>query len=105
MVFIETSAFTKWITQIMSDEDYRRIQNELMKRPDSGKLIPSGSGLRKLRCAVKAKGKRGGARIIYYWIVNDDKILMLYAYEKSIAEDLTIDQIKGLLTIVRNYLK
>jgi hypothetical protein len=105
MVFIESSAFTKWITHIMSDDDYRRFQNVLMRSPDVGKLIPGGGGLRKVRCAVKSKGKRGGARIIYYWIVNDQKILMLYAYEKNVAEDLTADQIKALLAFVEAYLK
>lgn len=43
MVIIETSIFTKIITSLLSDEEYREFQNELRQSPTVGKLI-SGSG-------------------------------------------------------------
>jgi len=39
--------------------------------------------------ALAARGKRGGARVIYYWAVRKDLILLLYAYPKNVSADLT----------------
>jgi len=57
-------------------------------------------GLRKLRWATKDKGKRGGSRVIYYWAVSQEQILMLLIYSKSEQEDLTRDQLKTLKRVV-----
>ena len=57
-------------------------------------------GIRKVRVAVGARGKRGGARIIYYWAVRRDLILLLYAYPKNVATDLTPKQVSRLARIV-----
>ena len=37
--------------------------------PGLGTLIKGGGGIRKIRVAVGSRGKRGGARVIYYWAV------------------------------------
>ncbi|MFZ5805594.1 MAG: type II toxin-antitoxin system RelE/ParE family toxin [Verrucomicrobiota bacterium] len=78
----------------MSDEDYADMQLMLCERPDAGLLIPGTGGLRKLRWAVKGKGKRGGARMIYYWWRDKGQISLLLAYTKNEQEDLTREQIK-----------
>jgi mRNA-degrading endonuclease RelE of RelBE toxin-antitoxin system len=101
---IETPIFTKRITALLSDEQYRSIQNDLSEQPKKGPVIKGSKGLRKLRCAIPGKGKRGGARIIYYWFTEDDQIYMLLAYKKNEAEDLTKDQIKALSKIVEDEL-
>jgi hypothetical protein len=62
-------------------------------------IIGSG-GLRKFRWATQGKGKRGGSRIIYYWAVAQDQLLMLLIYSKSERDDLTADQLKTLKKIV-----
>jgi len=66
MVFIETPTFTKTITGLLTDDEYRLLQNELAQNPEEGDLIPGGGGVRKIRFAAQGKGKRGGARLIYY---------------------------------------
>ena len=40
-------------------------------------MIKNGGGIRKLRWGSSGTGKRGGIRIIYYWITEDDQFLML----------------------------
>ena len=60
MEFIETSIFTKTITSLLPEDDYKELQKELLLRPDAGPLIKGGGGLRKIRWNVKGKGKRGG---------------------------------------------
>ncbi len=49
MKIIETSIFTKRLKTILDEEEYRLLQNELICRPESGKIIQGSGGLRKLR--------------------------------------------------------
>ena len=72
----------------------------LVIRPDSGALIPGSGGLRKLRWAASGRGKRGGARLIYYWAVPQDQIILLFIYPKNVQDDLTPDQLRALRKIV-----
>jgi len=100
MVIIETSIFTRRVTELLSDEDYRLLQATLLARPDAGPIIPGSAGLRKIRWSASGHGKRGGARIIYYWAVPQDRILMLFIYAKNESADLTTGQIRTLRQIV-----
>ncbi len=94
MKFIETPVFTEEIQRVISDEDYRALQLALLFRPEQGAVIPGSGGLRKIRWKTKASGKRGGLRIIYYWLKPDQTIYMLFVYKKSESEDLTKKQLK-----------
>ena len=100
MVIVETSIFTRRVTELLPDEEYRLLQAALLGRPDAGPIIPGGAGLRKIRWSASGHGKRGGARIIYYWAVAQDRILMLFIYAKNESADLTPDQIKTLRHVV-----
>ena len=51
--------------------------------------------------AVGSRGKSGGARVIYYWAVRRDVILLLYAYPKNVRADLTPKQIVQLAKVVK----
>ena len=68
MLFIETSIFTKLIKELLSDNEYRLLQEELAAQPDKGDLIKNGGGIRKIRHGQQNKGKSGGIRVIYYWV-------------------------------------
>jgi hypothetical protein len=68
----------------------------LMEQPDSGDVIPNSGGCRKLRWATKDHGKRGGARVIYYWITADHRILLLDLYAKNESENLSQARLKEL---------
>jgi hypothetical protein len=102
MVIIETSVFTRQVLDLLTDEQYRALQVELINRPEAGKVIPGGGGLRKVRWAVSGQGKRGGVRVIYYWAVAHDKLLMLFMYPKSERGDLSPAQLKVLRTLVES---
>jgi len=62
MVFIETPIFTKLVKELLSDEEYRSLQEALLLRPETGDVIPGGGGLRKIRWRMSGKGKRGGCQ-------------------------------------------
>jgi len=99
--FVETELFTTRIQKILSDEEYNLLQLILTQRPDAGNLIAGTKGLRKLRWSIPGKGKRGGARIIYYPYLTKARIYMAYIYKKSEQEDLTSDQLKILIEYVK----
>jgi hypothetical protein len=100
MVVFETSIFTKKIIALLNDEEYRSLQNILVEKPDSGDIIQGSGGIRKIRWGASGRGKRGGARVIYYWATQHDQIFMLYAYTKNERDDLTKDQLSVLRTVV-----
>ena len=101
MELIETSTFTRQITALLGDEEYGGFQSRLAANPQLGPLIKGGGGIRKIRVAVGSRGKRGGARVIYYWAVRRDLILLLYAYPKNVTADLTAKQVSQLATVVK----
>ena len=105
MTIIETPIFTRRIQVMLSDEEYRFLQAHLVNKPDVGKIIPGSGGMRKLRWSAKGHGKRGGIRVIYYWFMSKDIILLLFAYSKNEQDDLTKEQLRQLKKIIeREYL-
>ena len=78
----------------------RALQNFLIAQPDAGDLIRGGAGLRKLRWAAQGRGKRGGARVIYYWQAPEDRLYLIYGYVKSERENLTPQQVKVLADLL-----
>ena len=105
MEIVESRAFTKQISELLSDEEYRRFQLTLHDHPEMGVLIKGGGGVRKVRVGSRSKGKRGGARVIYYWAVSKHLIALMFAYSKNESEDLTPKQIEGFANLVRKEFK
>ena len=100
MVIIETSIFTKQVQTLLTDEEYHQLQAELVKRPEVGAVVPGSGGLRKVRWSMPGCGKRGGARVIYYWAVKQEQLLLLLIYPKNVQDNLTPAQLKLLRQIV-----
>jgi mRNA-degrading endonuclease RelE of RelBE toxin-antitoxin system len=75
--------------------------SELEQNPMLGdELFPN---CRKARMAIKSKGKgkRGGARIIFYFELIGDKIILLFIYDKSEMESVQTAYIEQLLKSVQ----
>jgi hypothetical protein len=89
LVFVETSLFTKMASDL-TDDELREAQDALLANPEAGRLIPGTGGARKLRVGTKGKGKRGGARIIYYYAPTASRIYLFVAYQKGEADTLTV---------------
>lgn len=100
MLFIETAIFTRRLLQILSDEEYHLLQQELAARPEAGKVIPGSGGLRKIRWRFSGTGKRGGIRIIYYWRKDANQIMLLFVFAKNEQDNLTPAQLKQIRSVV-----
>lgn len=86
--FIETTLFTRQITQIATDDELMELQRTLIASPGKGDLIQQTGGLRKIRMATGSKGKSGGARVIYF-LATTEIIYLVMAYPKCIKDSLT----------------
>ena len=83
MEFIETQTFTRLLAGLLTDDEYAGLQSVLVLNPEAGDILKGGGGIRKLRHALPGRGKRGGVRVIYYWLRKNGQIYMLLIYPKS----------------------
>lgn len=102
MEFIETSLFTSLIYSYLSEDEYLGLQVYLLRHPESGDIIPGSGGVRKIRWAMKGKGKSGGIRVIYYWKVSDEEIWLLTVYSKSEKETIPGHILKKIAEEIKN---
>lgn len=86
--FVETPTFTRQIQAIATDDELQELQRMLIAQPDKGDLIQGTGGLRKIRMALKDKGKRGGARVIYF-MATMERVYLILAYPKNAKDNLT----------------
>jgi hypothetical protein len=101
VIFVELTPFIAFRQAHWNDEELRSLQNFLLASPEAGDVIRGGAGLRKLRWNVDGRGKRGGARVIYYRYVAAGSIYLVYAYLKTAQADLTRDQVKILAELMK----
>ncbi len=96
LVFLETPLFTRLLGDYLTEESYRELQRALMENPEKGDLMPGTGGFRKVRWedARRGKGKRGGLRVIYYYLTTDRQIWFFTLYDKDEAADLTAEEKK-----------
>jgi hypothetical protein len=82
---------------ISLDSDMKELIEELKKTPTLG--TPLGNNAFKIRLAIssKNKGKSGGARIITYFISDDNELYLLSIYDKSEYDNVSEKAIKSLI--------
>jgi hypothetical protein len=86
--FIELEPFARARTQLLNDDEFSRLQLHLMEQPEAGDVIPGSSGCRKLRWALAGRGKRGGARIVYFLRLQADEIVLVTMYAKNVRDNI-----------------
>jgi hypothetical protein len=98
MEFIESPAFTRYLSRYLHDDEYRALQKDLVHNPLAGDLMPGTGGFRKARWADtrRGKGRRGGLRIIYYYFPRDHQIWLMTLFNKDEASDLSAKEKKAL---------
>lgn len=93
-VFIELPAFERHRDHYLDDDGFGQLQGALMANPEAGDLIEGAGGLRKLRFgdSRRAKGKRGGLRVIYYYWTGGPEFWLFTLYNKDELADLAPKQ-------------
>lgn len=86
---IETPEFQVAVRKLLSDEELALLIDYLAYNPAAGDLIPGTGGVRKLRWGLEGRGKRGGARVIYFYHDADVPLFALTAYAKNERSDLS----------------
>jgi hypothetical protein len=98
--FIEMPTFTRSRVGILSDEELDRVQAELQVNPEAGDVIQGTFGVRKIRVAHGGKGKRGGARVLYYYVDARMTIYLMRVYAKSKQVDVSPGEKRALRMVV-----
>jgi hypothetical protein len=106
-IFFETKSFSASMHDYLTDDEYRDLQRTLLNNPMAGDVMPGTGGFRKIRWedSRRGKGKRGGLRVIYYWIGPDKQIWMFAIYNKDEMSDLSSSEKKALKGAIERELK
>jgi hypothetical protein len=82
----------------LDDLGYRRLQKALLDNPEISDVMAATGGFRKLRWQDprRGKGKRGGLRVIYYYMAADRQIRFFTIYDKDELADLSADKKRAL---------
>jgi hypothetical protein len=96
---LQLPKFKAEATDLIGADGIDAVALYLIDHPDAGDVIPGAGGARKLRWAAKGKGKRGGARIVYLYVVIAARIYLLRCYAKNVRTDLTAEEKKAVRQI------
>jgi mRNA-degrading endonuclease RelE of RelBE toxin-antitoxin system len=102
MEFIEATAFTKYVYDYLTDDEYLGLQSFLLQNPEVGKIVRGSGGVRKVRWAITGKGKSGGVRVIYYFKKQDDEIWLLTIYSKNELESIPAHVLRQIAKEIEN---
>ncbi len=100
MEFVHLATFARSTAALLTEQEVFELELALLLAPESGDLIPGGRGLRKLRRPLPGRGKRGGARVIYYHSSGAGRIYLVFAYAKNSRENLTPTQLRQLAALL-----
>lgn len=102
---VETPEFLSAAAKLVDEEGRTRLVDYLAQHPDAGDIIPGAGGVRKLRWALHGRGKRGGARVIYFFHSPRLPLFLLTAYAKNQRDDLDQEQIEGFKQLCKAIVK
>jgi hypothetical protein len=84
----ETAIFQHYAEKIWSEDERNEFITWIAANPTAGDVIPGSGGCRKVRWASSGRGKRGGARVIYF-NATDHTIWLLIVYTKAKFDSLS----------------
>jgi hypothetical protein len=93
---IETPTFIRRSEKLFTVEERSALIEAIAFSPEAGDEIPGTGGVRKLRFGAKGKGKRGGARVIYFFHDEENPIYLLTCYAKNVADDISAAEKRAL---------
>lgn len=91
---IETPTFQKIAAKLWTEDERLEFIDWIASNPLAGDVIPNADGARKVRWSSSDKGKRGGMRVIYFNVTENDTIVLITLYQKSKQENISRKEIR-----------
>ena len=98
--FVYLELFERTARGLVTAEEMRAVEEELLENPEKGSLLGETGGVRKIRAAIRGAGKRGGARIVYLYVRVRSKVYFILAFPKNVQANLTDPQKRAIRALV-----
>jgi hypothetical protein len=102
---VETPSYLADAERLFSPDERRAIVDRLAGDPMCGVVIPGSGGIRKVRFGFGARGKSGGARIIYLFSGANLPVFALAAFAKNEKANLSVAERNALAKMVEALVK
>ena len=99
VAFKEMESFSNDVIRLLSDSEYAALQKALALDPEKGEIIRHTGGARKIRVALRGRGKRGGGRVVYYYQVAE-VVHFLIIYAKNEQDGLSPGQMRWVREVI-----
>src|SRR4051812_12536396 len=95
LTVVETPTFLRQAQGVWTDEERTDFVDYIARNPEAGDVVAETGGVRKVRWGRQGSGKRGGARVVYFYQHADAPLYLLMVYAKARREDLSADEKKA----------
>lgn len=85
---VETLLFQRLADDYWTEDERTAFVTFIASHPEAGEVVPASGGVRKVRWGMAGRGKRGGARVIYFNRLSAGEIWLLVLYAKPDAENI-----------------
>jgi mRNA-degrading endonuclease RelE of RelBE toxin-antitoxin system len=99
VVVVEVPPFADRAGRVWTDDEREQFTDFIARNPEAGNVIPGTGGLRKVRWKQRARGRRGGTRVIYYFHDDTAPLFLLTVHAKSQKADLTHSERKRMTAL------
>jgi hypothetical protein len=102
---IELAGYRRRAGELLTPGEQDAVVDLVAYEPTCGDLIPGTGGLRKVRIGREGSGKRGGARVVYFFHHARMPIYLLALYAKNEKGDLSARDKKGFAEFTREVVR
>ena len=89
VTIIETNAYLRRAERLLTEEERAACLELIAYDPNCGEVMQGTGGVRKLRIALAGRGKRGGARVVYFFHNESIPVFLLDVFAKNEKANLT----------------
>jgi hypothetical protein len=99
---IEFAGYRRGARELLTEEEQEAVVDLIAYEPLCGDVMPGTGGLRKVRIGRSGIGRRGGARVVYYFHDVDVPLFLLAIYAKNQKADLSAAEKKEFSALVKD---
>jgi len=96
---VELSPFSRNWRLVWSDAEYEEFIEWIALNPKSGDVIKGSGGVRKIRWSGTGRGKRGGARVIFY-SAESSYVYLMTIYSKNQQANISAGSLKKIKELI-----